>query len=85
MTDDMYLTLTDVAEALGCDVSEVASLITAGHLDAIQRRGWRVSHAALAQFLNRSRRDAFELGLSTSSADDFALLRPSKDDGVNGG
>lgn len=85
MTEDLYLTLTDVAEVLGCDISAVTTLITTGHLDAIQRRGWRVSHAALARFISRSRRDAFELGLSMAPADDFALLRPAKDDGVNGG
>ena len=83
MTDDIYLTVTDVAEVMQCDIAVVTALITSGQLDAIQRRGWRVSHAALSTFLSNSRRDAFDRGLSSTQAGEFAFLRPAKGDVAN--
>lgn len=76
MPEDISLTPTDVAEALGCPITEVVSLIESGRLPASKNRGWRIAHDDLAAFICESRTEALELGHVMSLAPSFSVSRP---------
>ena len=70
------LTPTDVAEALGCDISEVMRLIEEQHLSAVRHRGWRIAHSELARYIIENQRSAWELGQSVTTVPSFVASRP---------
>ncbi len=76
MTDDLFLTPTDVAEALGCDLAVVMDLINSNGLAAVKRRGWRIAHAELARYIVETQRSAWELGQSVTTIPSFFASRP---------
>jgi excisionase family DNA binding protein len=76
MPDEIFLTPTDVAEALGCPMTEVLSLIEGGRLPATRSRGWKIAHDELATFISESRIEALELGHAISLAPSFSISRP---------
>jgi excisionase family DNA binding protein len=79
MTKDIFLTPTDVAEALGCDLTTVLNLIESNALAASRQRGWRIAHSELARFIIHAQRSAWELGQSVTSTPSFVASRPLDD------
>lgn len=80
MTDDVYLTPTDVSEALNCTLDATMELIASGRLPAIQSRGWKVAHSDLSRFIASAQHEALQLGHDSIAGAAFALSRPADDD-----
>lgn len=80
MNDEMWLSPTDVAEALGCSVQDVLESITSGSLRARHQHGWWVAHSDLAGFIAEHQRTAIELGFTPVFLPEFAVSRPVNDD-----
>lgn len=79
MTDEFFLTPTDIAEALGCSRIAVLELIEQGELTYASGHGRRVAHSTIEAFVNRQRGAALTLGMQTDISPSFASSRPSND------
>jgi hypothetical protein len=75
MTDDIRLSLTDVAEALECTIHDVRKLIDRGDLRTTSGRR-DVAYSELARFVQVRRDEQWLLGVDTSETVEFSLLRP---------
>jgi hypothetical protein len=76
MDKDFVLTPTDVADALGCSVVEVQHLIHSGRIVAHRDRGWKVTHADLARFIDDEQTTAITLGRERVVSPSFSASRP---------
>ena len=84
MTDDWMLTLTDVAEVLGCTRDDVLAAIAEGHLRVMSGRKVRVSHRDLLEFVAATQRAALTLGSSSLFEPNLIASRPVESPNVNG-
>lgn len=62
MNDEWLLTVTDVADALGCGHDDVIALIALDELAFIPGRRRRVAHSELRAYVARMQIDALALG-----------------------
>lgn len=83
MTEDHYVSPTDLAEALGCSLHTVVSMIENGEVSAVKRRGWKIPYSEVARVVAEFRRAAWELGQTVQSPPQFALLRPVDRDEID--
>jgi hypothetical protein len=79
MTDDIRLSLTDVAEALDCTIHDVRQLIDRGDLRTISGGPADIAYSELARFVQVRKDEQLLLGVDTSEAVEFTLLRPRGD------
>lgn len=77
MTDEWFLTLTDVAEALDCSRAHVEELIERGELTLEPGRPPRVAHGTVCAFVSRMQSEAITLGIEPRVAPSFAVSRPT--------
>ena len=84
MTDDWMLTLTDVAEVLGCTRDDVLAAITEGHIRVIPGRKVRVAHRDLLEFVAATQRAALSLGSTPPFEANLIASRPAESLDVNG-
>lgn len=76
MTEDQFVSPTDLAEALGCPLHVIVSMIENGEVAAVKRRGWKISHSEVARVVEEFRRAAWELGQTVQASSQFSLSRP---------
>ena len=76
MDNDFVLTPTDVADALGCSVTEVHHLIDSGRIVAHRDHGWKITHADLARFIDDEQTTAITLGRERVVSPSFSASRP---------
>ena len=84
MTDDWMLTLTDVADVLGCTRDDVLAAISEGHIRVMPGRKVRVSHRDLLEFVASTQRAALSLGSTPIFEPNLIASRPIESLNVNG-
>lgn len=62
MAEEWLLTVTDVADALGCRHDDVLALIAREELALVPGRTRRISHSELRSFVLRMQTDSLALG-----------------------
>ena len=83
MTEDLFMSPTDLAEALGCPLHVIIHKIETGEILAVKRRAWKIDHTEVARVVEDFRRAAWELGQTVPSPPPFALSRPVDQDEVD--
>jgi len=73
---DWLLSLTDVAESLGCTHDEVATLIARGDLGVAPGRPRRVAHSELRRYVGHMQSSALALGFSPFSVPSLMASQP---------
>jgi hypothetical protein len=80
MTNDVWLTPTDVAEAFHCSVADVLVAIENGQLPARRSRGLRIAHSDLEIFAATLLRSGIALGEASQFEPNFVFSRPFNGD-----
>jgi hypothetical protein len=83
MTDELFVSPTDLAEALGCPIHTVMTMIENGDVSAVKRRGWKIPYSEVAGIVAEFRRAAWELGQTVQASPQFTLSRPVDRDGLD--
>jgi excisionase family DNA binding protein len=77
MTEEWFLTLTDVADALACTRGQVDELIERGELTLAPGRQRRIAHSELCAFVTRIQSDAMALGVEPFFTPSLVASRPT--------
>lgn len=77
MSDEWLLSITDVAEALGCGRTTVLELIERGELDVVPGRRLRVAHSALRAFVEHMQNGALSLGVEPIGVPGLLASQPT--------
>jgi hypothetical protein len=76
MTDDWLLSLSDVAESLGCSHDDVATLIARGELAVTPGPHRRVAHSELRRFVAHMQSSALALGIYPLAVPSLVASQP---------
>lgn len=76
MTDDWFLTLTDVAESLGCTHDHVVGLITNAELVTAAGAPRRVAHSELRRYVAHMQSSALALGVTPLTVPSLMASQP---------
>jgi hypothetical protein len=76
MTEEFFLSFTDVAEALECSIEDVKALVRQGDLTVESGPFPTVSHAELSRYIQMIRHEHLALGIGGGNRIDFEMLRP---------
>lgn len=76
MTNDWLLTLSDVAESLGCSHDHVVTLIAEGQLAVAPGTARRVGHAELRRFVAHMQSRALALGVTPLAVPSLMASQP---------
>jgi hypothetical protein len=80
MNADWLLTVSDVAESLGCSHDDVAALIAGGELEVAPGAPRRVAHSELRRFVAHMQSSALALGVSPLSVPSLVASQPIRVD-----
>jgi hypothetical protein len=76
MTEEFFLSFTDVAEALECSHDDVRALVRRGDLIAESGPFPAISHSELSRYIQVAQREKLTLGIDGEALVDFELSRP---------
>lgn len=76
MTEEFFLSFTDVAEALECSIEDVKALVRQSDLTVESGPFPTISHAELSRYIQMIRHEHLALGIGGDNRIDFEMLRP---------